>query len=114
MPKVTDPLAQRNSRVPVYVYFIHCGPYVKIGKTCDLDRRVAEIRNRAVGCRYPEDLDPAAPIQAVTYVFGGGDVERAVHDAFSDLRVRGEWFAATPRLLAWCSRRKPGVVPGAS
>lgn len=66
------------------VYFIGCGdgnPFVKIGQTRDLHKRVAALRG-------------ANPLEITVLLVMRGSTteERLLHAAFSEYRERGEWF----------------------
>lgn len=76
------------------VYFIQVGRSgtgpIKIGISVDFASRLAA-------------LQAANPYQLVTLgVFPGGlTVERLMHSWFKHLRLNGEWFRASPELLAF-------------
>lgn len=92
-------VAARDERVPTgrVVYFIQRGNYVKVGFTDDVARRLQQLASSS-----PET------VVLLTTVPGGRCLEAALHDAFRELRVSGEWFhhrgplARLTRLL--CSR----------
>lgn len=95
----------------VTIYVIRAGQYAKLGSSTDLARRLRQIQTRHPGCLYPEDLDPQVPAEIVARLgHGKWGVEGALHDAFADLHVRGEWFRYEERLQRWCERRP--YVPG--
>jgi hypothetical protein len=73
------------------VYFIRCAPNgpIKIGVTTSLKHRLDELQ---VGSHQPLEVIHSTP--------GDFAVERKLHRAFRDLRLRGEWFKADDRLLA--------------
>lgn len=69
-----------------FVYIIKCGPTYKIGRTRDLDRRLADW-----------SPTPAYPIE-VKLVIKAKDsrqAEKDLHNHFADKRLRGEWFELT-------------------
>lgn len=63
------------------------GP-IKIGSAKDPDERLATLR-----CGNPQKLTGLAAWEAPIAH------ERALHGAFAHLRIRGEWFRATPVLV---------------
>lgn len=73
-----------------WVYFIRGGDFIKIGWSQDPDRR----RN---------DLSTGSPfkLEVIGKVPGSGEDEQSFHRAFSHLRTNGEWFEASPELLAF-------------
>jgi len=66
------------------VYFMLKGDRVKIGFTTDLAQRAKDLKVERVIGFFPGTMHD----------------ERTTHDAFADWRMDGEWFAATPVLLA--------------
>jgi hypothetical protein len=82
------------------VYFARAGRFVKIGTTCYPERRVQQIRRATSGGAVPLDVDRRTT-ELVTTVPGGRAHERAMHERFVEARAVGEWFHATPELLAF-------------
>lgn len=82
-----------NRRQYPLVYFVQRedgeGP-IKIGKTTNLDQRIAALEN---GC--------GARLNVLASHRGGLGTERALHCQFSHLRTFGEWFTPAPELLAF-------------
>lgn len=72
------------------LYAVRGGPYVKIGYTNDLERRMGELQ---VGCPYELEVLLAIP--------GSAEDEKIAHRKFQTLRTRGEWFYAAKPLLDW-------------
>lgn len=71
------------------VYFIGCDemPYIKIGTTNDIDKRLAGIQTSV-----PYDID-------VLFVIPGDrSQEKKTHEAFDKYRKRGEWFIKDGKL----------------
>lgn len=68
---------------PERVYFARLGDLIKIGISKDPARRARSFNAVLVGT-----MD------------GDREIESALHREFADLRVRGEWFRAEPRLLS--------------
>lgn len=83
------------------VYFIRAGAseHIKIG-FCrgDPKRRLAALQTG-----NPEHLTLLATIR------GDQTEERRWHEAFADSRVRGEWFADSPDMIAAVGRAKDGL-----
>ena len=81
---------RRSRKLKEVVYFIgaEAGP-IKIGVSCDPAKRL-----RTLQTGHP------VPLMLLAVVPGGVGVERALHRKFADLRVRGEWFARSPELIA--------------
>lgn len=77
-----------------YLYFIQCngptGP-VKIGYAKDVDARLSNIR---MSNPYPLAL------LASVHIENPDIVEGQLHTRLAKSRLRGEWFACTPELLA--------------
>ncbi len=75
------------------IYFIQAvsGGAVKIGTT---SQRVGSRLNQ-IQTGHPE------PLQLLGWLPGGRGVESRIHAIFADERLRGEWFAATPRLTSF-------------
>jgi hypothetical protein len=73
---------------PGYTYFVRRGGAIKIGCSTDPKQRISTLQTASV-----EKLETLAivPDSVVT--------EEIAHARFSDLRIRGEWFRADPRLL---------------
>lgn len=73
------------------VYFLRAGDFVKIGKaTGAATSRVSQLKT---GCPFP--------IEVVATIPGGYAKEGAIHRRFASIRAHGEWFHATPELLAY-------------
>jgi hypothetical protein len=79
---------RRSYRKPESVYFIRAGEDgpVKIGKAWDVIRRLNGLQ---AACWV--ELRLLATSQELT--------ERAMHERFAHLRIRGEWFRAESELL---------------
>lgn len=66
-----------------YLYIIKCQEFHKIGIANDVDTRLSQL---STGNPYPLDV-------VSIYGFANAEtVERALHQRYSDVRVRGEWF----------------------
>jgi hypothetical protein len=76
-----------------HVYFIACGPYVKIGYTSQpVEKRMQHLLSRSkLTC--PDDLDRNDPLWLVHSIPGCVmRDERRIHGLFAAHRVAGEWF----------------------
>lgn len=79
------------------IYFIECqDPHyenglVKIGYTRTVKSCKLRLTDLQIGCPYPLKLIALVPK-------GTQRMERELHKAFSDLKVRGEWFKPFPAL----------------
>lgn len=71
------------------VYFIRSPTAVKIGMAKDANRRLTVLQTS-----HPEELALVATVP------GGRELEAEYHARFAEHRVRGEWFAPHPDLLA--------------
>ncbi len=76
-----------------YVYFAQAGDErgpIKIGHSADVERRLESLRT---GNHLSLMLVGAVAHERAA------DLERALHVAFADLRLEGEWFAFSRRIL---------------
>lgn len=74
------------------VYFIQgeTNPLIKIGIASDLNSRLSGIQTG-----NPDRLKVLATIP------GGKEEEKIIHNKFSHLRIRGEWYKPEPDLLSY-------------
>lgn len=72
------------------VYFIECGGWVKIGHSSAGSWRI----------RYIQQYCPFR-MRVLGEIAGGFRREQSIHKQFKHLRGIGEWFQATPELLAF-------------
>ncbi len=79
-----------------FVYFILVDDRIKIGYSTDVEKRVATLQT-ASGSRF----------ETVTYRKGGRAMEARYHRRWADQRLSGEWFTATPELLAEMAHHPP-------
>lgn len=79
------------------VYFARCGDKIKIG--CSLR---PEVRIAQVGEWLPE------PIELLATTPGNFTMESTIHATFDAEWSHGEWFHASPRLLAFVEKVKRG------
>ena len=70
------------------IYFIQAGTEVKIGTAIDVRKRVKLLQT---GNAYN--------LRVLGVMAGGLEQERALHDGFAYLRVRGEWFRLSDEIL---------------
>lgn len=78
-----------------FVYYIQCGPFLKIGTSIDPEKRCDQLR------RGGKAIRPAiwtGNPQIVTYIPGNVFHERSLHRQFASKRDRGEWFALDQEL----------------
>lgn len=80
-----------RAREEGFVYFIACGPYIKIGHSQDHPRE----RMRAMATYNP------FPIELVGMLVAGRDREREIQQRFAGSHHVLEWFHAAPELLAY-------------
>ena len=71
------------------IYFIRSGEYVKIGRSSNPLGRLRQVQT---GNPVQGELLAVCP--------GGRNEEAAIHRAFAEYKVSGEWFRATPKLNA--------------
>ena len=73
------------------VYFLQAeqGGAVKIGRTNDVERRVADIQR----------MSPV-PLQVLAIAEGGAALETRLHQKFYDDKKHGEWFSPSEGLMA--------------
>lgn len=77
----------------VYIVLRRDTNEAKIGISRCLSKRL-----RALGASH------AAPLEVLAVFGGGRRRELECHRLFADLHIRGEWFRADARLLAWARR----------
>lgn len=70
-----------------YVYMLECGGRYKIGFSCDVDRRAAELDNR------PFPVNIIAVSKATVNAF---EKEQYIHTRLEHLRINGEWYEMSP------------------
>lgn len=70
------------------LYFARVADAVKIGHARDVKARMRLLR-----------VDNAGEVELLGTVAGTLEGERAIHERFAHLRIRGEWFEATDELL---------------
>ena len=68
------------------IYFVRAGEYIKIGMTKDVNGRMSAIQTgNPIKLELCGVIDHLTKEQAHSY-------ERRLHNFFSALRVKGEWF----------------------
>ena len=101
--KPKRPVKLMRSIEPEYktdkIYFIQAGDNgpIKIGVTNNVRKRLSILQTFS-----PQKLKLLAIIE------GSYDKERLIHQIFSKLRVRGEWFKPEPDLLEYINRLSGG------
>ena len=64
-----------------HLYFIRSGPYVKIGRSNNITKRLSSLKS----------MNPHG-VHLVHYVENGGHLEHSLHERFKDSHHSGEWF----------------------
>jgi len=82
------------------VYVVRAGGAIKIGVTCDVERR---LRALATGSAVPLELLGTLP--------GGRRLEKKLHERFKRFHVRGEWFRGDETLLCALRDLLDGIPP---
>lgn len=95
-----DIVREGGSRVYFYVAGgMDVEEYVKIGTSIDVDRRIASFQSGSRGgVVVPEDVLDIRYGELAGVIPGGRRVEKALHHAFRDEHVRGEWFIYSDRI----------------
>ena len=88
----------RNDGPSAGVYFLLSGQYVKIGMSMNVTGRVTQLQTSS-----PERIKFIAYIPCGTERDRRG-LEAELHDMWAELRSHGEWFRATPELIAWIGK----------
>jgi len=104
------PAIQRREIGPVY--FMRCGPYIKIGYSVDPHTRLNQLRN-GDKTKCPDGIDRKSIVLVKTEP-GGRDREYELHQQFKHLHHWGEWFTEAPELTEYIealSERKPAEWP---
>lgn len=79
------------------IYFVAAADgNIKIGKSRDVPRRLAEMQ-----------VGQAGALRLLAVMPGSSAHERALHAAFAGHKIRGEWFAPTAALLAFIRGFEP-------
>lgn len=90
----------------VYAIGTPGGNTVKIGRTTNLDRRLAEIQR----------MSPT-PLVVLWRHRGGSELEASLHRHFKTLRSHGEWFTFrrdAVTLIEWAVQDRPWLRPKVS
>jgi hypothetical protein len=84
-----------NGYKPGFIYVLKSGPYYKIGFADDIEQRMKSVGNSAKpdDLKEPIELFFSFPTQSKLIA------ERKLHDFFSSVRVKGEWFCLADRHL---------------
>jgi len=86
------------------IYFLQHGKRgpIKIGRAMDPKKRVAEVRG---ACPYD--------LRLLAVVDGSASIERGLHQKFSKLWIRGEWYRPGRELVALIAKLPNVVLPEA-
>lgn len=100
--RAADRRLSARRQVAQVVYFVEAEGMglVKIGTSSDMHLRLCSIRSHS-----------PAPIRFLKAIAGDAALEAALHNRFSRLRVRGEWFRAEPELMAFIEGGVSAWVP---
>ena len=90
---------RRPPRRRMNLYFIRCGDAIKIGITSNIKARMRDLA-----------VANARALRVLALIEAGRYEEIAVHQRFAALRISGEWFRASPELLAFVQEMKRGRV----
>jgi hypothetical protein len=75
------------------VYFIQSGDHIKIGKSNNPWKRFDSLQTGS-----------PAPLKMLAIMPGDIETEEELHERFSELSVRGEWFRATSELIRFAAK----------
>jgi T5orf172 domain. len=93
--------AERQARS--LVYFVERDGFVKIGYSCDLEKRIKAI---SAGSCMIEGMT-VGPVRLLATIPGAGESnEQWLHHRFDHLRVGGEWFLLTDELESFIAGLK--------
>jgi hypothetical protein len=82
-----------------FIYFIQTTAYIKIGLAKDPIKRLASFQ-----------IASPKKLHLVGLIEGRSWTEAKLHRQFADIRVRGEWFRATPELRQWIDEHAKGAI----
>ena len=68
-----------------HLYFIQCGPYIKIGRADQIQKRLGQLRA----------MNPYE-VTLVRYIENAGHLEHHYHEVFKEHHYKGEWFLLDP------------------
>ena len=98
-PKPARRLAVTSKQPAHFVYVLKCNGLYKIGRSRDPQWRVRQLQT---GAAHPIDV-------VFTIRTRQHGLERALHQRFSSLRKRGEWFELNDAHLDWIRNLQPYV-----
>jgi hypothetical protein len=76
----------------VWIYFVQAGDAIKVGHASDVEARLRLLR-----------VDNPVAVRLLAKIRGTVAGEKAIHEKFAHVRIRGEWFRAVPELLELAS-----------
>jgi hypothetical protein len=86
------PRSKKKRPMSGWVYILQAGPFYKIGKTKNVDRRVGQLATLP-----PFDIEIIHTIKTKDM----GQLELELHEKFAEKRKRGEWFELEEGDIAW-------------
>lgn len=97
------PADLRDRRKPSHIYAVLRPDTreVKIGIAVDVRRRLDVLQ-----------VSNATELVLLANIPGDRDAEREAHRALAAFHIRGEWFRATPEVLAWIDNQTAGHTKG--
>lgn len=78
--------------LPTYFAYSESLKLVKIGFSSNVRQRLMTIRS---------DRPEAGKVSLIGWALGGPQLEAELHELFSAVRERGEWFTPTPAMADW-------------
>ena len=90
---------EQHADADSFIYFARIGDYITIGRSRNVGGRVKRL-HLDKGIKRPDDL-PAGALKLLYAMPHPSCHEETVHQAFETERVIGEWFHASPNLLAY-------------
>lgn len=79
--EVSRALIKKTHHKGKHLYFIRSGPYVKIGRTDNINKRLTQL----------QAMNPHE-IRLVNYYENKGELEHTLHENFKHFHHQGEWF----------------------
>lgn len=79
-------LKEPTPKATSHIYLMKCGDKYKIGVSNNVEKRKKQLDNRP----FPVEIIAVSPL-----VEGAYEIERELHEIYSDCRIDGEWFNLT-------------------